>query len=116
MKPLHRIFIALAAFGMFLSVHAVSAQDGVIDQKANELVRAYQADLGLTIEQAVDFHKAIKHYLTKRMEINAMDVSSDDKISMMKDVDVMENKAMEGILDAKQLKAYKKLKKELQPV
>ena len=116
MKPLRKIFIALTAVGMFLSTQSLSAQDGVIDQKANELVRAYQADLGMTIEQAADFHKAIKHYLTKRMEINAMDVSSDDKVSMMKDVNVMENKAMEGILDAKQLKAYKKLKKELQPV
>ena len=116
MKPLHRIAIVLLAFGLFVSTQAISAQDGVIDQKANELVRAYQADLGLTIEQAADFHKAIKHYLGKRMEINAMDASSNDKVSMMKDVDVMENKAMQAILDAKQLKAYKKLKKELQPV
>ena len=116
MKPLHRISIVLAAFALFLGAQTVAAQDGVIDQKANELVRAYQADLGLTIEQAADFHKAIKHYLNKRMEINAMDASSDDKVSMMKDVDDLENRAMEGILDAKQLKAYKKLKKELQPV
>ena len=116
MKPLHKISIVLAAFVFLLSTPVVSAQEGVIDQKANELVRAYQADLGLTIEQAADFHKAIKHYLNKRMEINAMDASSDDKVSMLKDVNIMENKAMEGILDAKQLKAYKKLKKELQPV
>lgn len=116
MKPLRKITILVAALGMFFSMQTLSAQDGVIDQKANELVRAYQADLGLTVEQAADFHKAIKHYLTKRMEINAMDVSSADKSSMLKDVSDLENRAMEGILDAKQLKAYKKLKKELQPV
>ena len=116
MKPLHKISLVLTAFVIMIGTHIGSAQDGVIDQKADELVRAYQADLGLTIEQAAEFHKAIKHYLNKRMEINAMDASSDDKVSMLKDVDVMENNAMEGILDAKQLKAYKKLKKELQPV
>lgn len=115
MKPLHKVFVLFTSVSLFLFSNTTYAQDD-LDQKANELVRAYQADLGLTIEQAADFHKAIKHYLTKRMEINTMDASSDDKVSMMKDVDVMENKAMEGILDSKQLKAYKKLKKELQPV
>ena len=115
MKPLQKISILFAAIGMFLFTNPVSAQDPM-DQKANELVRAYQADLGLTIEQAVDFQKAIKNYLQKREEVKAMDVSAEDKKSMLKDVSDLENRAMQGILDAKQLKAYKKLKKELQPV
>lgn len=116
MRPLLKISFLLAALCMFLSTQGLSAQDGVIDQKANELVRAYQADLGLTIEQATEFHKAIKHYLGKRMEVNAMDAPPADKSSMMKDVSDLETRAMEAILDAKQFKTYKKLKKELQPV
>lgn len=115
MKPLHKISILFLAFGMFLFTNSISAQDK-LEQKANELVRAYQADLGLTIEQAMDFQKAIKSYLQKRKEVKAMDVSDADKRSMLQDVSDLENRAMESILDAKQMKAYKKLKKELQPV
>jgi hypothetical protein len=101
---------------MILFTVTVQAQDDMIDKKTNELVRAYQSEVGLTIEQATEFHKAIKHYLMKRKDVNAMDASAQDKASMLKDVSVLENKAMVAILDAKQMKAYKKMKKELQPM
>ncbi|WP_297691097.1 hypothetical protein [uncultured Eudoraea sp.] len=116
MKPLHKYPLLILSMFLLLFTVNVQAQDDKVDKKANELVRAYQAEVGLTIEQATEFQKAIKHYLIKRKEVKVMDASAQDKTSMLKDVSDMENKAMVAILDAKQMKAYKKLKKELQPM
>jgi len=101
---------------MLFTVTVQAQDDTMFDKKANELVRAYQADLGLTIEQATEFHKSIKTYLKKREEINAMSASAADKGKMLKDASDMETQGMADILDAKQLKMYKKLKKDLQPL
>ena len=117
MKPLHKYpLLILSMFLMLFTVTVQSQDDSKLDKKANELVRAYQSEVGLTIEQATEFHKAIKHYLMKRKEVKAMEATAQDKTSMLKDVSEMENKAMVAILDAKQMKAYKKMKKELQPM
>ena len=117
MKPLHKYpMLILSMFLLLFTVTGQAQVDGMIDKKTTELVRAYQAEVGLTIEQATEFQKAIKHYLIKRKVVKVMDATAQDKSGMLKDVSDMENKAMVAILDAKQMKAYKKLKKELQPM
>lgn len=85
-------------------------------KRADDLVRAYQAELGMTIEQATDFHKAVADFETERMKVQAKKLPADQEMAALKSITKSEMAAMGNLLKPNQMKAYKKLRKSLQPI
>lgn len=99
--------------------HSVSAQvipETDAEKQAANLVKAYQAELGMTVEQASAVYKKITEILVKENEIKTSTASPDEKKNSLIDLSKEETEYMGTILDPKQWKEYKKMKKTLQPI
>jgi hypothetical protein len=99
--------------------HTVSAQvipETDAEIQAANLVKAYQAELGMTVEQASAVYKKITEILVRENEIKHSAASPDEKKSSLTDLSKQETEYMGTILDPKQWKEYKKMKKTLQPI
>ncbi len=104
---------------LFLSVSNLTAQEisqSEAEQKAQQLLNEYQAELGLTIEQALDFHQTIAQYLQKKSEVENKALAPDARKNALAQLNDMETNRMAQILDPDQLKMYKKLKPKIQPL
>ncbi len=86
------------------------------DQKAQQLLNQYQADLELTIEQVTDFHHTISSYLMKRDEIENKALAPEAQKSALSALSNEETTKMSSILNPQQFKLYKKLKPKIQPM
>ena len=84
--------------------------------QAANLVKAYQAELGMTVEQASAVYKKIAEILVRENEIKTSTASPDEKKSSLIDLSKEETEYMGTILDPTQWKEYKKIKKTLQPI
>lgn len=84
--------------------------------RAVELTKAYQDDLGMTIEQSVKFRSKIEEYLIRRNTIREKDLPVKQKLAMLKDLSRMETAEMRNILTLPQYRYYKRLKRKFQPV
>jgi hypothetical protein len=99
--------------------HSVSAQvipETDAEKQAANLVKAYQAELGMTVEQASAVYKKITEILVRENEIKTGAASPDEKKNSLIDLSKEETEYMGTILDPKQWKEYKKMKKTLQPI
>ncbi|NNF19962.1 MAG: hypothetical protein HKN61_09295 [Flavobacteriaceae bacterium] len=112
----------LLMISLFLTPLAVQAQDPYLqseDQTAEEiaiaLTSSYQAELGMTVEQGNKFRQKVEEFQIRRQEINQMDRPVRERMNLMKKLSRQENAEMANILTRPQLRAYKQLKKELQP-
>ncbi|MDC6351477.1 hypothetical protein PP178_07915 [Zeaxanthinibacter sp. PT1] len=107
---------------LFLTQLSVQAQDPYLqseDQTAEEiavaLTSSYQAELGMTVEQGNKFRQKVEEFQIRRQEIDQMDLPVRERMTLMKKLSQQENAEMANILTRPQLRAYKQLKKELQP-
>ncbi|WP_276392220.1 hypothetical protein [Eudoraea chungangensis] len=84
------------------------------EKKAVELVKAYQAELGMTVEQAASMYNSINDNLVLSKEIMASAASEEEKKKSLAKLREQETAFMGSILEPKQFKEYKKLRKTLQ--
>lgn len=86
-------------------------------EKAQALTKAYQYELGMTIDQSDKFVAVVEKYLGQRSKIKmnkTYDVKELNKA--LKNISERETQEMATFLSSEQMRAYKKLKKKLQPV
>lgn len=100
-------------------VHTTKAQlvpKNDMEEQAARLVQAYQADVGMTVEQASAVYEKIVATLAKQNEIKNSTASAAEKKKSLTDLSKQETEQIGTILDATQMKNYKKMKKTLQPI
>ena len=114
-----RHFILLLAVLLTYTVSAAEFPfqdgEGVIKAKAAELVKKYQADLGLDADQVANFKEIITGYMVRKAKTKKLNVSDADKNVMIKQLAIQENEDMAALLSKGQYKKYLKSKTKLQP-
>lgn len=108
---------------LFMGTATVSAQDTFFqdadpktEAKARELTQKYQGELVMTGDQTLQFEKKLTEFLLRRQKIEAMDITTEDKLFMMNQLAQQEANEMGTILTRRQLRRYLKVQPELQPV
>lgn len=100
-------------------IHVTNAQfvpKNDVEKQAAKLVQAYQADVGMTVEQATAAYEKIAETIVKENDIRNSTATPEEKKKNLITLSKQETEYMSTILDANQLKAYKKMKKTLQPL
>jgi hypothetical protein len=100
-------------------IHSSNAQfipKNEVEKQAAELVQAYQAEVGMTIEQAAEVYEKIVEVIDKENSIRNSELSTEQKKMSLMNLSKQETAHMGTILDPKQFREYKKMKKTLQPV
>lgn len=100
-------------------IHSASAQfvpKNEVEKQAAKLVQAYQAEVGMTIEQASEVYEKIVEVIDKENSIRNSELTSEQKKKSLMNLSKQETAHMGTILDPKQFKEYKKMKKTLQPI
>ncbi len=100
-------------------IHITNAQfvpKNDLEKQAAELVRAYQADVGMTVEQATAVYEKIAETIVKENDIRNSTAAPVEKKKSLSALSNQETEYMSTILDPKQWKEYKKMKKKLQPI
>jgi hypothetical protein len=87
-----------------------------VEKQAAKLVQAYQADVGMTVEQASAVYEKIAETIVEENEIKKSSATPEEKKKSLTVLSKQETEYMSTILDPKQMKEYKKLKKTLQPI
>lgn len=120
MKELYKNLIkGLPIILALLFIQATNAQfvpKNEVEKQAAKLVQAYQADVGMTIEQASSVYEKIAETIVKENEIKSSSATPEEKKKSLTTLSNQETDYMSTILDPKQLKVYKKMKKTLQPI
>ncbi|NHF60006.1 hypothetical protein FK220_011680 [Flavobacteriaceae bacterium TP-CH-4] len=116
MKYIYTLAFALITF-------FVNAQDPYLQQsnaEADALTRVisskYQGALGMPADQVVRFNNKIEEFVLRRQKINALDMTTRDKLQLLQQLSHQETAEMANILTRPQLQRYRELKKEIQPV
>ena len=100
-------------------VHSVNAQftpKNEVEKQAAKLVQAYQAEVGMTVEQASAVYEKIVEVIDEENSIRNSELTAEQKKKSLMDLSKQETEHMGTILDPKQFKEYKKMKKTLQPI
>ena len=116
MKKITLIALSLATFLFSNFVFAQQIDKNKADQQAQLFLNEYQADLELTIEQVADFHQKISEYIIKKSEIENKALAPEARKSALTQLSNQETSEMAAILNADQIKKYKKLKPKVQPL
>lgn len=100
-------------------IHSSNAQfipKNEVEKQAAKLVQAYQAEVGMTVEQASAVYEKIVEVIDKENSIRNSELNSEQKNKSLMNLSKQETAHMGTILDPKQFKEYKKMKKTLQPI
>ncbi len=100
-------------------IHTTNAQfvpKNDLEKQAAKLVQAYQADVGMTVEQASAVYEKIAEILAKENAVRNSSESAEEKKKSLMELSKEETEHIGTILDSKQFKEYKKMKKTLQPI
>ncbi|MBT8294223.1 MAG: hypothetical protein KJN70_13195 [Eudoraea sp.] len=100
-------------------IHSSNAQfipKNEVEKQAAKLVQAYQAEVGMTVEQASEVYEKIVEVIDKENSIRNSELTSEQKKKSLMNLSKQETADMGTILDPKQFKEYKKMKKTLQPI
>jgi hypothetical protein len=118
-----RIAIIALTTLCLLAFVPLSAQDPYLqrdnftaDKRANQLMRKYQSELGMTVEQALIFRNKVEEFVIRRINIQSEKLSAREKLRLLDALSDQETAEMANILTLPQLRAYRKIKKELQPL
>lgn len=100
-------------------IHSSNAQfipKNEVEKQAAKLVQAYQVEVEMTVEQASAVFEKIVEVIDKENSIRNSELTSEQKKKSLMNLSKQETAHMGTILDSKQFKEYKKLKKSLQPI
>ncbi len=86
------------------------------EQQATALMKIYQDDLGMTVEQALLFKTKATEFMIRHNKIQQDDLPPAEKIGRLKMLSRQETAEMANILTRPQHRVYKKLKKRYQPI
>lgn len=113
----------LLLFFFLLSVASLSAQDiflqeesQSIEEKARVLTEAYQPELVMTGTQTRLFERKLAEFLIRAEKIKKMDLSTRDRLHLLRQLSVQESEEMVNILTRPQVKRYIKIKPGFQPI
>lgn len=118
MRKLYVLIIIILASTINLHAQDPYMQKGNPDaeKQAEALTRLYQDDLGMTIEQGNQFMIKAEEYVIRRNEVRSQNLSTKKKLALLRELSRMETAEMRNILTLPQYRAYKRLKKDLQPI
>ncbi|MDT7830558.1 hypothetical protein RQM65_17955 [Pricia sp. S334] len=111
------LVIVFASFGTIYGQDPL-LQEGKIttEEKARELTEKYQPELVMTGTQTRLFERKLSEFLIRAEKIKKLDITTEDKLHMLRQLSAQENEEMANILTRPQVKRYVKIKTELQPV
>ena len=87
-----------------------------VEQKAKELVAAYQPELVMDASQAVLFEKKVIEFLMRAEKIREMNIPASEKPFLLIKLYEQETEEMGNILTLRQLRKYDKVKPRIQPI
>lgn len=120
MKDLFRKLIKCLPIILAMAfIHSTNAQfvpKNEVEKQAAKLVQAYQAEVGMTVEQASAVYEKIVEVIDKENSIRNSELTAEQKKKSLMNLSKQETEHMSTILDPKQFKEYKKMKKTLQPI
>ncbi len=104
-------------FSSVLSAQDVYTQNNteIHDAEAERITKEYQKQLSFTGDQFVLFEKKIQEFLIKRSKIEER-YTGKDKLDMLYRMQARETVEMKNILTRPQLKVYRRVKNEIQPM
>lgn len=104
-------------FSGVLSAQDVYTQENteIHDVEAERITKEYNKQLSLDANQFVLFEKKIEEFLIKRAKIEK-DYAAKDKLYMLFRMQARETVEMKNILTRPQLKVYKRIKSDIQPI
>ncbi|MFD0860624.1 hypothetical protein ACFQ1M_00265 [Sungkyunkwania multivorans] len=114
----------ITSFLFFLTLaFTVNAQDPYLQKDmeylepvVDSIAQLYNPRLVMSAEQYVLFKKKLMEFEIRRENVRKMDAPIKKKLSMLKALSKIETREMDDILTRFQHKAYKRVKKEIQPV
>lgn len=117
---IRNISIFVIAFVSFGTIYGQDPllQEGKIttEEKARDLTERYQPELVMTGTQTRLFERKLSEFLIRAEKIKKLDITTADKLHMLRQLSAQENEEMANILTRPQVKRYVKIKPGLQPV
>ncbi len=86
------------------------------EKKARVLTEDYQSELVMTGSQTRQFERKLGEFLIRAEKIKKMDLTTRDRLHLLRQLSAQENEEMANILTRPQVKRYMKIKPKLQPV
>ena len=118
-NPFKNLIKGLLILLALVGVNTASAQfvpQNEVEEQAAKLVQAYQVEVGMTVEQASAVYEKIVEVIARENSIKNSEATAEQKKKSLMELSKQETEHMGTILDSKQFKEYKKLKKSLQPI
>lgn len=111
-------FFFLLGFSGFLVAQDPYLQEGEkeLEKVATDLMRRYQQELGMTVEQAILFRDKVEEFEIRRDEVKTRNLPVKEALRLLGAISRQETAEMANILTRPQLRVYRKLKSSLQPV
>lgn len=107
----------------FFTVLSLSAQDvyfqeasQLTEDRARALTENYQPELVMTGKQTRLFERKLTEFLIRADEIKKLDLSTKDRLHLLRQLSAQENEEMANILTRPQVKRYMKVKQGIQPI
>ena len=115
MKKLITLIVLL--FSMTISAQDAFLQKDheILEQEADKITQKYNAELSLTAKQQSLFQKKVEEFLIRREDIEA-NKSGKEKLDLLYSLQKVETAEMGNIITRPQLRLYKKIKKDIQPL
>jgi len=111
------LIIFAVMFSSILSAQDVYTQQNTEahDAEAEQITKEYNKQLSFDADQFVLFEKKIEEFLIKRAKIEDR-YQGKEKLDMLYRMQARETVEMKNILTRPQLKVYKRIKNEIQPI
>jgi hypothetical protein len=90
--------------------------DELAEAQATTLMKMYQDDLGMTVDQALQFRAKATEFMIRHNEIQKERLPASEKLKLLRELSRQETAEMANILTQPQYRLYRKLKKSYQPI
>lgn len=115
MKKILALLILLIGFTAFSQDPFLQKSNPTAREQAIEITNKYISELALTGEQQTLFQQKVEEFLIRRYKIEA-EFSETEKLNLLYQLQQEETEEMNDILTRPQLKVYKQVKPEIQPL
>lgn len=115
MKRLITLALLLFSMATFAQDALLQKNNGILEKEADKVTQKYNAELSLTSKQQALFKKKIEEFLIRRKNIETNN-NGREKLDLLYSLQKNETAEMGDILTQPQLRLYKNIKKEIQPL
>ncbi|WP_157417834.1 hypothetical protein [Aequorivita capsosiphonis] len=115
MKNIFGLLLLFMSFSAFSQDPFLQESNATAKKQAIEITNRYIPELGMTGEQQLLFQQKVEEFLIRRYKIEA-EFSGKEKLNLLYQLQQEETADMQDILTRPQLKIYKQVKPEIQPL